>query len=158
MLPSAAWSGQKRAGEQLTMRMTLFAAGKALVLVLLGLAAPAAAQEATVLGRFEATNSGQAILLPQGPAAVTVSRVVIAAGSSLPVHKHPHARYAYVESGQLRVSNLDTGGTKEFGPGDTIIEARGQWHTGTALGAAPVVLLVIDQTPPGETNTIRREP
>jgi hypothetical protein len=111
-----------------------------------------------VLGRFEATNSGQAILLPQGPAAVTVSRVVIAAGSSLPVHKHPHARYAYVESGQLRVSNLDTGGTKEFGPGDTIIEARGQWHTGTALGAAPVVLLVIDQAPPGETNTIRREP
>jgi hypothetical protein len=35
-----------------------------------------------------------------------------------------------------------------------IIEARDQWHTGLALGEAPVVLLVIDQTPPGQANMI----
>jgi quercetin dioxygenase-like cupin family protein len=138
-----------------------------IAVLLLGLAAPAAAEmpakapagasEAQALGRYDSTNSGQPILLPQGGAQVTVSRVTIPAGASLPVHKHPHARYAFVESGHLRVSNLDTGGAVEFHAGDTIIEAQGQWHTGTALGTEPVVLLVIDQTPPGESNMVRKE-
>ncbi|RYF93385.1 MAG: cupin domain-containing protein, partial [Caulobacteraceae bacterium] len=79
------------------------------------------------------------------------------AGASLPVHKHPYQRYAYVESGSIVVRNLDTGTSVEFKAGGTIVEARGQWHTGTALGTAPVVLLVIDQTPPGKVNMERRD-
>jgi quercetin dioxygenase-like cupin family protein len=53
---------------------------------------------------------------------------------------------------------LETGGSVDFKPGDTIVEARGQWHTGMASTAGPVVLLVIDQTPPGKANTERKEP
>ncbi|HYE47706.1 MAG TPA: cupin domain-containing protein [Caulobacter sp.] len=123
-------------------------------------ALPAAAQapETTVLGRYRTTNTGQPIPGPSGPVEVTVSRVTIPAGTSLPVHKHPFQRLAYVESGRIRVSNLDTGASIEFKPGDTIVEARDQWHTGTALGDTPVVLLVIDQTPPGAANTVRKEP
>ena len=86
-----------------------------------------------------------------------MSKVEIPAGFSLPVHRHPHPRYAYVLEGRIRVTNLDAAMAVEYGPGDVIIEARGQWHTGTALGTGPVRLLVIDQTPPGETNTARRD-
>jgi quercetin dioxygenase-like cupin family protein len=132
----------------------------ALALCFLLLAGPAAAAGepvATPVGTFTTTNSGQPILLPRGPAQVTVTRVEIPAGASLPVHKHPHPRYAWVLEGRIRVTNLDTGGAVEYGPGGVIIEARGQWHTGTALGTEPVRLLVIDQTPPGEANTVRRD-
>jgi quercetin dioxygenase-like cupin family protein len=41
-----------------------------------------------------------------------------------------------------------------FGPGDFLVEAVGQTHFGVALGSEPVKLLVIDQTPPGKTNTV----
>lgn len=126
----------------------------------LGFALPAIAQapEAHVLGAYETTNTGQPILAPEGPLTLTVSRVTIAAGTSLPVHRHPYQRYAYVESGSITVRNLDTGTAMEFKPGATIVEARGQWHTGAAMGTEPVVLLVIDQTPPGKANTERKEP
>jgi quercetin dioxygenase-like cupin family protein len=122
--------------------------------------ASASAQEAQVTPLTSAvtTNSGQPIVLPQGPVQVSVSRVVIPAGSKLPVHKHPYPRYAYVEAGRIRVTNIDTGGEVEFAPGGFIGEAVGQWHTGQAMGPDDVRLLVIDQHPPGPTNTIRREP
>jgi quercetin dioxygenase-like cupin family protein len=123
--------------------------------------ATASAQEgavATPLTSAMTTNSGQPIALPQGPVQVTVSRVVIPAGTTLPVHKHPYPRYAYVEAGRIRVTNIDTGGEVEFAPGGFIVEAIGQWHTGLALGPEAVSLLVIDQHPPGEATTIRRDP
>lgn len=134
------------------------AAFAAVLTLAVALPAIAEAPEAEVLGTYDKTNSGQAILAPEGPLTLTVSRVTIPAGASLPIHKHPYQRLAYVESGALTVRNLDTGGSVDFKPGDTIIEARGQWHTGTASTAGPVVLLVIDQTPPGKANTERKEP
>ena len=128
--------------------------------LLLAACASASAQEAAVatpLSTAVTTNSGQPIALPQGPVQVSVSRVVIPAGSKLPVHRHPYPRYAYVEAGRIRVTNVDTGGEVEFAPGGFIVEAIGQWHTGLALGTEDVRLLVIDQHPPGETNTVRRD-
>lgn len=129
------------------------------LLLTVGVTAPAVARapEAVALGRYDATNTGQPILLADEALEATFSRVTIPAGTALPVHKHPYQRYGFVESGRIRVSNLDTGTAVEYGPGETIIEARGQWHTGQALGDAPVVLLVIDQTPPGAGNTVMRE-
>ena len=134
------------------------AAFAAVLTLCVALPAVAQAPEAHVLGTYETTNTGQPILSPEGPLTLTVSRVTIAGGTSLPVHKHPYQRYAYVESGAITVRNLDTGTSMEFKPGATIVEARGQWHTGTAMGSQPVVLLVIDQTPPGKVNTERKEP
>jgi quercetin dioxygenase-like cupin family protein len=133
------------------------AAFAAVLTLCLALPAVAQAPEAQVLGTYTTTNTGQPILVAQSPLTLTVSRVTIAAGASLPVHKHPFQRYAYVESGSIQVRNLDTGTAVEFKPGATIVEARDQWHTGTALGTQPVVLLVIDQTPPGQANTVRKE-
>jgi quercetin dioxygenase-like cupin family protein len=137
------------------MKSAVFAAALALVLTV---PAVARAPESVRLGQFDTTNTGQAILLPKGPAQVTVSRVTLAVGDSLPVHKHPYSRYGYIEAGTIRVSNLDTGKVTDYHAGDTIIEARGQWHTGQVLGASPVVILVIDQTPPGKGNVIVQSP
>lgn len=134
------------------------AAFAAVLTLCAALPAVAQAPEAHVLGTYDKTNSGQPILAPEGPLALTVSRVTIPAGASLPVHKHPFQRYAYVESGSITVRNLDTGTSVEFKPGATIVEARDQWHTGTAMGDQPVVLLVIDQTPPGQGNMERKDP
>ncbi len=123
------------------------------------LAGPALSQGApvnTTLGTFTTTNSGQPIMPPAGPVQVTGLTVEMPAGFVLPSHKHPHTRYGYVLSGRIRVDNQDTGGAVTYGPGDLIMEARDQWHSGTVLGDEPVKLLVIDQTPPGEGNVVRK--
>ena len=55
------------------------------------------------------TSSGQPILLPQKDAQVVVSIYDVAPDATLPVHKHPYPRYGYVLSGELRVTNMETG-------------------------------------------------
>jgi len=132
----------------------------ALIAALALIAAPAAAQDegvvATPLASETTTNTGQPITLPQGPVEVSVTRVVIPAGTTLPVHKHPYPRYAHVEAGRILVMNLQTGTDREYGPGDFIVEAVGQWHTGAVISTNDVHLLVIDQHPPGEAVTVQR--
>jgi quercetin dioxygenase-like cupin family protein len=91
------------------------------------------------------TSSGQPIVLPQKDAQVVVSAYEIAPGAVLPVHKHPFPRYAYVQAGNLRVTNNDTGKSEDFKPGDFIVEAVGQWHFGT-----------IDMVEKGKPNTVLR--
>jgi len=102
------------------------------------------------------TSSGQPIVLPQKDAQVIVSTYEIAPGAVLPVHKHPFPRYAYVQAGNLRVSNNDTGKSEDFKPGDFIVEAVGQWHFGTNTGSDTVKLLVIDMVEKGKPNTVLR--
>lgn len=122
-------------------------------------ATPAAALAAepaavTQIVSTQTTITGQAVALPQGPVQVTAVTLVIPAGGKLPLHQHPFQRFAYVLSGKLSVTYVDQKLTKVFGPGDFLVEAVGQTHFGEALGSEPVRLLVIDQTPPGKTNTV----
>ena len=126
--------------------------------IALAVAAPAIARapEVTRIGQFDATNAGQPILPPSGPVQLTVSKVTIPAGTGMAPHKHPFQRIGYVESGSVRVTNLDTGKVDDYAAGQVIVEARDQWHQGQALGAAPVVLIVFDQTPPGQGNMVMK--
>ncbi|AZO37867.1 cupin domain-containing protein [Mesorhizobium sp. M2A.F.Ca.ET.037.01.1.1] len=100
------------------------------------------------------TASGQPITLPQKNVEVQVSSYQIAPGATLPVHKHPFPRYAYVEQGTLKVTNVETGAANTFKSGDFIVEMVGQWHQATNIGTDPVKLLVIDQVEQGAKNTI----
>jgi quercetin dioxygenase-like cupin family protein len=59
-------------------------------------------------------------------------------------------------AGRLRVRYEEARLVREFGPGEAVIEAIGQWHEGEVVGAEPVRLIVIDHVPPGETNMVRR--
>jgi quercetin dioxygenase-like cupin family protein len=107
--------------------------------------------------KTQQTASGQPIELPQHDAQLVVTRFLIQPGATLPVHEHPYQRYAYVLSGHLDVTLSDTGKVLHYGPGDFIVEVRGQWHFGTAVGTEPVTLLVIDQVEAGHGNTVLRK-
>ena len=111
----------------------------------------------TPLATKTTTASGQPITLPQKNVEVQVSSYQIAPGATLPVHKHPFPRYAYVEQGTLKVTNVETGASNTYKTGDFIIEMIGQWHQATNVGADPVKLLVIDQVEQGAKNTILKQ-
>ena len=100
------------------------------------------------------TSSGQPIVLPQKDAQIIVSTYDVVPGATLPVHKHPYPRYAYVLSGNLRVTNMETGQSDTYKPGDFIVESTGQLHTGANIGDEPVKLLVIDIVGKGQTNIV----
>ena len=103
------------------------------------------------------TASGQPITLPQKNVQVLVSTYEIAPGAKLPVHKHPFPRYAYVQAGTLEVTNVETGKSTTYRPGDFVVEMIGQWHRGANIGTDTVKLLVIDQVEEGAQNTILQQ-
>ncbi|PTE11669.1 cupin domain-containing protein [Mesorhizobium helmanticense] len=111
----------------------------------------------TPLASRTETASGQPITLPQKNVQVLVSTYDIAAGATLPVHKHPFPRYAYVQAGTLQVTNVETGKSNTYKTGDFIVEMIGQWHQATNVGTDPVKLLVIDQVEEGTKNTVLRQ-
>ncbi|MBP7817950.1 MAG: cupin domain-containing protein [Phenylobacterium sp.] len=126
-------------------------------------AGPAAAQTAPgsvarPVAQVNTTQSGQPILLPQGPVQVTVTETSVPAGGAITPHKHPFPRYAYVLEGALKVTNLDTGTVTMLKAGDFAVEARDQWHSAEPLNGQGAKLLVIDQTPPGQVNMVRKTP
>ena len=102
------------------------------------------------------TASGQPITLPQKDVHVVVSTFEIPAGANLPEHKHPFARYAYVQAGTLRVTNTETGRSETYKQGDFIVEAIDQWHKAANIGADAVKLVVIDQVEGTGSNTVLR--
>ena len=111
----------------------------------------------TPLASTTVTASGQPITLPQKNAQVLVSSYEIPAGATLPVHKHPFPRYAYVLAGNLQVTNVDTGKSNTYKTGDFIVEMIDQWHQGANVGADTVKLLVIDQVEEGMPSTVLRK-
>lgn len=121
--------------------------------------AAAAAAKPIVKKLFSGTETalGQKLALPHGGAEVTVLSYQIPPGAKLPVHKHPYPRYAYILAGRLKVSTGDDAKSFEYGPGDFIVEMLDAWHYGETLGSETVKLLVIDQAPPGETNTLLKQ-
>jgi quercetin dioxygenase-like cupin family protein len=111
----------------------------------------------TPLASRTTTASGQPITLPQKNAQVLVSAYDIAPGATLPVHRHPFPRYAYVQAGTLKVTNVETGNSNTYKAGDFIVEMIGQWHQATNVGDGAVKLLVIDQVEEGAKNTELRQ-
>ena len=110
----------------------------------------------TPLASTKVTADGQPIILPQKNAQLLVSTYDIPAGATLPVHKHPFPRYAYVLAGTLQVTYIDTGKSEVFKAGDFIVEVMGPLHQGTNIGPTPIKLLVIDQVEEGAQNTVLR--
>lgn len=111
----------------------------------------------TPLVSTDRTDAGQPLVLPRENPRVIVSNFEIAPGATLPVHKHPSARYAYVLEGHLRVTNADTGASKDYKAGDFVIEMIDTWHLGANVGDDTVRLVVIDQVEGDAPNTILKE-
>lgn len=115
------------------MRKLTFAVALALAPVSALAAAPSAPAPATAL---PAEPEGETVK-------VRFSQATVPAGQSLPGWSPAAARYIYVVSGRLQVSNLVTGAAHEVGPGEMTAEA--DWSEGRALGAEPASVLVIEQ-------------
>jgi len=131
----------------------------ALTVLFVSLAAPLQAQDGedvtvTRLLSTATTSSGQPVVLPQKDAQIVVSIYDVMPGATLPVHNHPHPRYAYVLSGILRVNNIDTGQTDTYATGAFVLESVGQWHTDTSIGSEPLKLLIIDIVEKGQANVV----
>lgn len=79
---------------------------------------------------------------PEGQPQVTVARVKIAPGASLPVHMH-HSTIAagVLLQGELKVMT-DDGEILDLKAGDAVIETIDTWHTGQNTGTVPTELIV----------------
>jgi quercetin dioxygenase-like cupin family protein len=137
-----------------------------LLLAMCAAASPSAAQPVetavqaermvtTPILRTRLTSSNQSLRLPQGDAELVAVAVDIPAGGATSIHQHPWSRFAYVEKGEIRVLNHDTGVSRDFKAGEVLSEAVGQWHEGRAT-SGPVRLIVFDIVPPGVINTVAR--
>ncbi|CCJ07523.1 Cupin 2 conserved barrel domain protein [Methylocystis sp. SC2] len=116
---------------------------------------PAPVEIVTEIARATKTATGQPITLPQGPLEVVASIYTLAPGVRLPEHKHPYQRYAYVLEGELMVQQAESS-SRVYRAGEFVIESVDRWHFGATVGAVPVKLLVIDQSPPGGDVTVNR--
>jgi len=144
-------------------RHTPRAACRAFVLLLVATAPAAALDPApqaavvTPLASTDKTDAGQPLVLPRDKPRVIASIFEIPPGATLPVHKHPSARYAYVLAGSLRVTNADTGQTTDYKTGDFIVEMIDTWHQGANTGPDTVRLLVIDQVEGDAPHTVLKQ-
>ena len=130
----------------------------ALLVLATPLSASADPVNVTPLLTTSVTASGQPIVLPQGNVQLITSMYEVPPGAKLPEHEHNSQRYGYLLAGYLRITNTETGETKDYKPGDFIVESRGQWHKAENIGTEPVKILAIDQVKPGESTTVLRHP
>lgn len=110
----------------------------------------------TPLVSTNVTAAGQPLVLPRKEARVIAAQFDSAPGATLPVHKHPAPRYAYVLEGELVVTNVETGAATTYRAGDFIVEMLDIWHQGAAVGPDAVRLVVIDQVEGDAPNTLLR--
>lgn len=83
-------------------------------------------------------------LPPIGPGQpeVTVLRITIPAGVSLPAHVHPVINAGVLLEGRLQVSSA-TGDTLTLEAGDGLIELVNTPHQGKSLGPGPARIVVV---------------
>lgn len=104
----------------------------------------------------EVINEGMPVAAPGQ--VLQLVKYTIPPNISLPVHIHPGMQVAYVESGTLTYSVVEgeahytlangetgvlkAGETKDFGPGDSLVEAQGMIHYGENKTDEEVILIV----------------
>ena len=120
----------------------------------------AAALGVTVDELANATQQWDGKLLPaypRGQPQVKVLRIGIPAGVVLPWHTHPVINAAVILSGTLAL-NLKDGTTRVFEPGEAIVEVIDTVHTGQAIGAEDVEVVVFYAGVEGMPTTVLQRP
>ena len=72
---------------------------------------------------------------------ITILRITIPAGISLPLHRHSVINAGVLLSGELTVITEDNK-TLHLNAGDPIVEVVNKWHYGKNSGNEPAVILV----------------
>lgn len=98
--------------------------------------------ESTVLAKSAKSWDGN--LLPNYPSErpeISVLKINIPAGATLPMHKHPVINAGYMLEGELTVET-ESGAVLHLKAGDAIIEVVDTWHFGRNEGKVPVEIVV----------------
>lgn len=99
--------------------------------------------EVEVLSKSTSMWNGQPIPpYAQGTPEISVVRVTIPPGQSLPLHEHPFATAGVLLQGHLEVRTPD-GHAMELRAGEGLIELVNLPHAGANIGDIPAVILVV---------------
>ena len=90
---------------------------------------------------------------PSGPPEIKVLSIKIPAGVTLPWHYHPVINAAVILKGRLKIYTKD-GETKDFGPGEALIEVVNTVHAGKAMGSEDVEVVVFYSGSQGKPTTV----
>lgn len=113
--------------------------------------------EAKVLAKSSRSWDGTALPdYPNGTPEITITRVTIAPGALLPLHKHPVINAGILLSGQLTVVT-ENDETLHLKTGDTLIEVVDKWHYGKNEGSVPAEIVVFYAGTPGSTVMISKD-
>ena len=105
--------------------------------------------QAKIILKTKTTGNGAPVAyLKTDQPEITALIVDIAPGAQTGWHKHSVPVYAYVVSGFLTV-NIEGNISRQFNPGDVIIEVMNARHNGVNQGSFPVKLVVFYT---GDTN------
>lgn len=85
---------------------------------------------------------------PEGQPEITVVKVTVAPGKTLPMHTHPSINAAYMVSGEATVVTKD-GKKKVVKAGEAFIELVDTWHYGINHGTEPAEIVVFYAGTPG---------
>lgn len=92
---------------------------------------------------------------PKGHPEITVLRIVIPAGETLPMHEHPVINAGVLLKGELTVVT-EGGKTLHLKAGDALIEVVDTWHYGKNEGAEPAEIIVFYAGTEDEPITVRK--
>jgi quercetin dioxygenase-like cupin family protein len=98
-------------------------------------------------------TGGQLPRYPSGQPVVTVLRITIPAGVSLPNHHHPVINAGVLQQGRLEVIT-EQGETLLLSAGDALIELVNRVHRGKSLGPEPAVIVVVYAGAEGLPTTV----
>lgn len=110
--------------------------------------------QSTVLVEGTRSWDGGDFSYPQGNARMTVTRITMKAGASLPMHCHPVPLAGEVVNGPLEVRK-ENGETIIIPAGSGLIEVSNQWHYGHAI--EDVEILVVYAGADGVPNTVFKD-
>ena len=91
---------------------------------------------------------------PIGKPEITILRITVPAGTTLPLHTHPIINAAVILEGNLELSLQD--GTKRlFKVGEALIEVVDRVHKGKSIGPEDLVVIVFYAGTKGLPTTVR---
>ena len=103
--------------------------------------------------RYDRTMTDQPLNRPPEPLQLLVTRATFPSGHVIACHRHTWPRYVYLQQGNLRVTNRDRGIVRNFAAGEVVVESYGEWHEGLVTSREPLMLVAVEQVPPGQDNS-----
>lgn len=98
--------------------------------------------ESTVLAKSVSSWNGDMLpVYPAGQPEISVLRIKIPPGASLPVHKHPVINAGFMLEGELTVQT-ESGAVLHLKAGEAIVEVVDTWHSGRNEGSVPAEIVV----------------